>query len=272
MNQQTLILDLDDTLIHCNKYFVESRNRFANVLKKWFKTLSKEEILQKQSEIDIKSVEQHGLHSSIYTESLVATYRYFCEKKGRKMKGSEINQIQKIGQSVFQRKVKPFPYMYEILDTLQAEGHQLYLFTGGDAANQKRKITQLGLTDYFEERIFIFEHKNRDTMQQLLDKIKAADKQDTWMIGNSLKTDIKPAIELGINAIHIPAEIEWSYNIVDLDITPSGTYAQLPSLRHLPEYIKEQVYDRAVNPSLTTAKEFQSEEWLHFNQEMDSAG
>jgi putative hydrolase of the HAD superfamily len=271
MNQQTLILDLDDTLIHCNKYFVESRNSFANVMRKWFKTLSKEEILQKQSEIDIKSVEQHGLHSSIYTVSLIATYRYFCKTFGRKMKGSEINQVQKIGHSVFQRKVKPFPNMYEILDTLQADGHQLYLFTGGDAANQRRKITQLGLTDYFEERIFIFEHKNRDTMQQVIDKINT-DKQNTWMIGNSLKTDIKPAIELGINAIHILAEIEWSYNIVDIDIKPSGTYAQLKSLQHLPDYIREQVYDRAVNPRLATAKVAQSAEWVNFNQEINSAG
>lgn len=271
MNQQTLIMDLDDTLIHCNKYFVESRNRFANVMKKWFKTLSKDEILQKQSEIDIKSVEQHGLHSSRYTESLVATYRYFCQIIGRKMKASEINQVQKIGQSVFQRKVKPFPNMYEILDTLHSDGHQLYLFTGGDEENQKRKITQLALTDYFEERIFIFEHKNTEAMQQVIDKINA-DKRNIWMIGNSLKTDIKPAIEIGINAIHIPAEIEWSYNIVDIDIEPSGTYAQLKSLRHLPDYIREQVYDRAANPRLSTARVAQPADWVHFNQEINSAG
>ncbi len=271
MNQQTLILDLDDTLIHCNKYFVESRNRFANVMKKWFKSksLSKQEILQKQSDIDIKGVEQHGLHSSLYTQSLVATYRYYCEKFGRKMKGAEIDQVEKIGQSVFQRKVKPFPYMYEILDTLQAEGHQLSLFTGGDKINQYRKVTQLGLTDYFEERIFIFEYKNTATLQQLLNKINA-DKKNTWMIGNSLKTDIKPAIELGINAIHIPAEIEWSYNIVDIEIKPSGTYAQLKSLVHLPEYIREQAYYSAINTERDSVKEILSKEWVHLNKEVNA--
>ncbi|MEH7306943.1 HAD family hydrolase, partial [Neobacillus drentensis] len=224
MNQQTLILDLDDTLIHCNKYFVESRNRFANVMKKWFKSLTKQEILEMQSDIDIKGVEKNGLHSSLYTQSLVATYRYFCERFGRKMKSSELNEVEKIGQSVFQRKVKPFPYMYEILDTIQADGHQLCLFTGGDESNQWRKINQLRLTDYFEDKIYIFEHKNTDALQQVFNKINT-DKKNTWMIGNSLKSDIKPAIELGINAIHIPAEIEWSYNIVDIEIEPSGTYA-----------------------------------------------
>ena len=267
MNQQTLILDLDDTLIHCNKYFVESRNSFANVMKKWFKTVSKQEILEKQSEIDIKGVEQKGLHSSLYTQSLVTTYRYFCERLGRKMKGSEITQIEKIGQSVFRRRVKPFPYMYEILDTLQADGHLLILFTGGDEANQRRKITQLRLTDYFDDRIFIFEHKNTDALKQVLNQINA-DKKNTWMIGNSLKSDIKPAIELGINAIHIPAEIEWSYNIVDIDIEPSGTYAQLKSLVHLPEFIREQAYYRAINPRRDSVKEMLSKEWVYLNKQV----
>jgi len=267
MNQQTLILDLDDTLIHCNKYFVESRNRFANVMKKWFKSVSKQEILQKQSEIDIKGVEKNGLHSSLYTQSLVTTYRYFCERFGKKLNGSEIHQVEKIGQSVFQRKVKPFPYMYEILDSLQAEGHQLLLFTGGDEANQSRKITQLGLTDYFEERIFIYEHKNTGALQRVLTKINA-DKKNTWMIGNSLKTDIKPAIELGINAIHIPAEIEWSYNIVDIEIEPSGTYAQLKSLVHLPEYIKEQAYYRAINTKRDLVQEITAKGWVYLDREL----
>lgn len=269
MNQQTLILDLDDTLIHCNKYFVESRNNFANVMRKWFKSrsLSKPEILQKQSEIDIKGVEQHGLHSSLYTQSLVATYQYFCEKFKRKMKESEIKQVEKIGQSVFQRKVKPFPYMYQILDTLHVDGHQLHLFTGGDEANQNRKITQLGLTNYFEERIFIFEHKNTASLHQVLNKIEA-DKKNTWMIGNSLKTDILPAIELGINAIHIPAEVEWSYNIVDIEIEPSGTFAELKSLVHLPEYIREQAYYRAINTRRNSVKEILTQGCVHLNKEV----
>ncbi|MEH7378504.1 HAD family hydrolase [Neobacillus drentensis] len=266
MNQQTLILDLDDTLIHCNKYFVESRNSFANVMKKWFKSVPKQEILQKQSEIDIKSVENNGLHSSLYTQSLVTTYRYFCEKTGRKMKASELNRVEKIGQSVFQRKVKPFPYMYEILDTLQAEQHQLYLFTGGDEENQNRKISQLRLSDYFEERIFIFEHKTTEALQQVLNNINA-DKKKTWLIGNSLKTDIKPAIELGLNAIHIRAEIEWSYNIVDIEIEPNGTYAELKSLMQLPVYIREQAYSRG-KTRRDSVKEILSQEWVHLNNEV----
>ncbi|MCL6570109.1 MAG: HAD family hydrolase [Bacillus sp. (in: Bacteria)] len=246
MNHQTLILDLDDTLIHCNKYFKESRNRFAKQMQKWFKLLSKEEIIEKQAEFDIGEVAQHGLHSSVYPHALVLTYQYFCGKCGREMKETEMNQIRTIGQSVFKKKVQPFPYMYKILNRLQKDGHHLHLFTGGDEANQYRKIEQLGLQDYFEKRIFIHEHKNTAALEKVLTKIKA-DKKNTWMIGNSLKTDIKPAMELGLNAIHIPAEIEWSYNMVDFDIYQQASFTQLKSLVHLPAYLNEQYsYNSAI--------------------------
>jgi putative hydrolase of the HAD superfamily len=237
-NQQTLILDLDDTLIHCNKYFKKSKFEFVKKLQGLFKTLTHDEILQKQMEIDLKSIEEHGLHSSRYPESLVDTYVYFCQKFNREMKEKEIDAIRNIGRKVFEMEVEPFPYMYKVLEVLQEEGHHLFLFTGGDAFNQYRKIFQLGLEEYFNKGIFIFKHKNTKALKTVLTKIRS-EKRSTWMIGNSLKTDIKPAIELGINAVHIPSEIEWSYNIIDIDIEPKGTFAELKSLLQLPEFLKE---------------------------------
>jgi len=241
MNQQTLILDLDDTLIHCNKYFEQAKNEFVKKIKKWVKAPSEEEIKQKQLEIDLKGVEIYGLLSEKFTESLVATYFYFCQKYGKRIKADEIEQVRKIGTSVFEREVEPFPHMYDVLNKLQEDGHQLYLFTGGDVKNQTRKILQLGLGAYFDDRVFISQHKNNKALQRVLNKIPA-NKNSIWMIGNSLKTDIMPALELGINAIHIPSEIEWSYNIVDIDIEQKGTFAELPSLLDLPVFFREYVF------------------------------
>lgn len=238
MKKQTLILDLDDTLIHCNKYFKEAKSKFAKQMQVWFAMLTKEKIKQKHSEIDIQRVEKHGLHSSVYIDSLVETYQYFSKKYKRKMKEFEIEMIRKIGQSVFQIDVQPFPFMYEVLNKLKKDGHQLFLFTGGDQENQNRKIRQLNLKPFFDDGIFIFEHKNTMALQEVLGKINA-DKKATWMIGNSLKSDIKPAIELGINAIHIHSELEWSYNIVDIAIEPYGTFAELKSLHDLPDFLRE---------------------------------
>jgi putative hydrolase of the HAD superfamily len=247
-NQQTLILDLDDTLIHCNKYFLQSKIEFVKKLQGWFKTLTHDEIIQKQLEIDLKSVEEHGLHSSRYPETLVETYVDFSRKFRREIKEMEIEAIRKIGRNVFEMKVEPFPYMYKVLEELQQEGHHLFLFTGGDAFNQYRKIFQLGLEQYFKKGIYIFKHKNTIALKKVLTKIKS-DKKTTWMIGNSLKTDIKPAIELGINSIHIPSELEWSYNIIDIDIEPRGTFAELKSLLQLPEFLREHSFNHELFPA-----------------------
>lgn len=246
MNQQTLILDLDDTLIHCNKYFHESRNRLVKQIQEWFPFLTKGTILQKLTEIDLKNVEQYGLHSSRYPEALVLTYKYFCLKNSRMVKADEVAKIHQIGQSVFTVEVQPFPNMYEILEELLTDGHSLCLFTGGDVQNQFRKITELGLDSYFGNRVFISEHKNTKALERVLNHLKA-NKKSTWMIGNSLRTDIRPAIELGINAIHIPSDLEWSYNIVDIEVEPNGTFAELASLLELPEYLREySFYHKAI--------------------------
>lgn len=241
MNQQTLILDLDDTLIHCNKYFKQAKNEFVKKIKEWMKTPSAEEIMQKQLEMDLKNVEIHGLISETFTDSLLTTYFFFCQKYGKGIKANEIEEVRNIGRSVFETEVEPFPYMYDALNKLQKDGHQLYLFTGGDEKNQSRKIIQLGLEAYFEDRVFISAHKNNKALQKVLNKIPA-NKESIWMIGNSLKTDIKPAIELGINAIHIPSEIEWSYNIVDIELEQKGTFAELTSLLDLPVFFREYVF------------------------------
>ncbi|QCJ40982.1 hypothetical protein FAY30_03130 [Bacillus sp. S3] len=67
-------MDLDDTLIHCNKYFKKAGKEFVKHMKKLFLAISIEEMREKQLEFDLKNVEKYGLHSSRYPESLVATY------------------------------------------------------------------------------------------------------------------------------------------------------------------------------------------------------
>jgi putative hydrolase of the HAD superfamily len=114
------------------------------------------------------------------------------------------------------------------------------LHTGGDEANQRRKITQLELTTYFEHRIFISEHKDTTALADILKTIDA-EPEITWMVGNSLRTDIVPALEMNINAIYIPAEVEWEYNVVEVEVEPQATFLTLNSLRDVPDVIHKHV-------------------------------
>src|SRR4051794_22267452 len=97
MKSQTLIFDLDDTLIECNKYFRDATNQFAKQMNEWFPTVTEEEIKDKQMEIDIKSIEIYGLNSSRFPESFISTYKYYCEKKNREVMESEIERVRIMG-------------------------------------------------------------------------------------------------------------------------------------------------------------------------------
>lgn len=233
MTKQTILLDLDDTLIHCNKYFKETVDTYISKMQEWF-PISKYEIREKQLEFDLESVANYGLHSARFPQSFVSTYKYYSEKFNLDIKTQHIDEVYTIGASVFEIEVQPLPGMYDVLNQLTQQGHALYLYTGGDHSNQNRKIVSLELETYFQDRVFIFEHKNTASLKQVLSKINSRP-SSTWMIGNSLKTDIKPAIEVGINAIHIPSELEWAYNNIELE----EKYYTLNSLQEVPNYMRQ---------------------------------
>jgi putative hydrolase of the HAD superfamily len=241
--KQNILFNLDDTLAHCNKYFNLVINQFVDQMSEWFTSLTKEDIKQKQLKIDLASIDKYGLTSNRFPKSFVDTYIHFCQKTGRIQDDKELNLLRKIGQSVFEMEVEPYPYMNETLQQLKKEGHELYLHTGGDETNQWRKITQLELGVYFENRIFISTHKDTEALEEILNKMKF-DRSRTWMVGNSLRTDILPGIESGINVVYIPAEVEWQYNKVDINNKPKGAFFTLKSLNQVPEAIHNYIYQR----------------------------
>jgi putative hydrolase of the HAD superfamily len=150
-----------------------------------------------------------------------------------------------LGFKVFEIPVEPIPSMSETLQRLKDEGHELYLHTGGDEANQQRKIIQLELATFFEHRIFISEHKDTTALSDILKTINA-DPKITWMVGNSLRTDIVPALEMNIHAIYIPAETEWQYNVVEVDVQHSSAYLSVNSLQEVPDVIYKCIQEEAM--------------------------
>jgi putative hydrolase of the HAD superfamily len=243
MQKQNILFNLDDTLAYCNRYFNHAIKAFAEQMTEWFDSLTKKEIRKKQLELDLETIDEYGLRSDRFPESFVNTYKYFCDVTGKVPQQSDIDYVRELGCLVFKIPVEPIPFMHETLDRLKDAGHELYLHTGGDVANQCRKITQLELTTYFEHRIFITEHKDTSALADILKTI-AADPDRTWMVGNSLKTDITPALKLKINAIYIPAEIEWKYNNdVGSKVTPQSIFLKLNSLQEVPDAIQEHIQE-----------------------------
>ncbi|MEH7494743.1 HAD family hydrolase [Neobacillus niacini] len=243
MKKQNILFNLDDTLSYCNRYFNLVIDEFADQMKAWFDSITEDDIKQKQLQLDIAAISEHGLKSDRFPESFVGTYQYYCVLTGREKKKDEIIFLRELGFKVFEIPVEPIPHMNETLQLLKEEGHELYLHTGGDEANQRRKITQLELTTYFEHRIYISEHKDTTALSDILKTIKA-DPNVTWMVGNSLRTDIVPALEMDIHAIYIPTENEWQYNMVEVNVDHSSTFLTVDSLQEVPDVIHKRIQEQ----------------------------
>lgn len=238
--KQTLLFDLDDTLVHCNKYFLLILDQFADLMSDWFGPcgISRGEILEKQTEIDIAGVQVHGFKGDHFPQSFVDTYRHFSSLTGRRTSPVEIDTLFRLGRSVYELEVEPYPHMDETLEHLVREGHELHLYTGGETYIQQNKIERLQLRKYFEDRIYVRRHKNADALEQIL-LDNGLDRSSTWMIGNSLRTDVVPALQCGIHSVYLKHENEWSYNLVPIEVPPAaGAFVTLHSLIDVPVAIR----------------------------------
>lgn len=239
--KQTIIFDLDDTLIHCNKYFHKAVDAFCSNMNNWFSkyNIGLLEIKSKQQEIDIERVIREGFADTHFSTSLIDTYCYFSKETGRNKDKKEEQWINEIGESAYEKDLECYPSMIDVLNCLKEQGHNLYLYTAGNPIIQKRKIERVNIGDYFEERIFVTPHKNAQVLEGIIKK-ERLDKQNTWMIGNSMKSDIMPAVEAGIKAIYIPGLFEWSYDNVVLKDEHLSSFKTVESLKCLKDMFLEE--------------------------------
>ncbi|MCM3126717.1 HAD family hydrolase [Paenibacillus provencensis] len=236
---QQIIFDLDDTLIHCNKYFNLTLGAFYELMQEWFcdYNITIDEVRSKQIEIDVSGVNIFGFASQHFPQSLIDTYVFFSKKYHRAIDQDEQAQLQDLGMSVYEQEVEAYPGMVETLELLRDQGHTLHLYTGGEHIIQQRKIDQMKLGEYFDDRIYITKHKNIEALEAIIQKGNF-DRSVTWMIGNSLRTDIEPAISAGIHAIYIEQDVEWQYNVIQLNKPEDYSLYTIKQLVDVPDVIQ----------------------------------
>jgi putative hydrolase of the HAD superfamily len=245
--KQTILFDLDDTLIHCNRYFFMIIDQFAEWMADRFRRegLDPAEVRRVQAELDIAGVQVVGFDSEHFPRSFVETYRHFAARFGAKPAREDEETVWRLGRSVYELETEPYPHMEETLKRLQEEGHELHLYTGGDPEIQRRKIDRFGLQRFFGSRIHIRRHKDEKALEEIASTC-GFDRSRTWMIGNSLRTDVIPALKAGIHAIHVQAEKEWQYNIARIDVEPKGAFIRLKRLKDVPDAIAGYVRSRMI--------------------------
>jgi putative hydrolase of the HAD superfamily len=240
--KQQILFDLDDTLIYCNKYFFFVVDQFVDSMTTWFRgyePVSAAAVRDMQMERDIALIGNTGFKSEHFPQSFIDTYVHYSDLTGRKRSVVEEDFLWKLGMSVYDHETEPYPHMEETLDALAEAGHELHLYTGGELLIQRRKIERMNLERYFDAaRIYIRQLKNNDALEQILAN-NAFDRNVTWMVGNSIRTDVVPALTAGIHAIHMRTLEEWHYNVIQINVQPKGAFLTLDHLREVPQAITQ---------------------------------
>jgi putative hydrolase of the HAD superfamily len=198
---QTLLIDADDTLWENNIYFERAIADFISFLD--HREHSPEMVRLILNDVERESIVKHGYGLHSFTQSLIGT----LEKLSVDPVTPELRQ--RIRSFAHQIADHPIEILSGVPETLQylGERHRLILMTKGNFAEQSGKVERSGLKEYFVA-VEIVAEKDESTYRSAISKY-ALLTDTTWMVGNSPKSDINPALAAGLHAVFIPHGNTW---------------------------------------------------------------
>ena len=223
---QTIAFDADDTLWMNETLFVRTQDAFKAMLQPY---------LQDEHDIDArlyatekKNLGLFGYGIKGFMLSLIETA---IELTDGRMPGRELQRIIELGKDMLQHPVHLLPEVEETLHKLQ-DTYELMLITKGDLFDQENKLARSGLADYFG-RVEILSEKDPATYRRVLSR-HAIEPPSLLMVGNSVKSDILPLLEIGAQAVHVPFHTTWVHEEVSEDTRNGFSF---PKIRRMGELL-----------------------------------
>jgi putative hydrolase of the HAD superfamily len=201
MTPQFLLIDADDTLWENNIYFERAFEEFVDFLD--HSSLTPGAVRDVLDEIETANNKIHGYGSLNFARNLRQTYEHLAERPVRE---EDLRTVMGFAERILEC---PMEVIEGVADTLAylASRHDLTLFTKGHPDEQKLKIDRSGLGGFFNHTAIV---KEKDAAAYIcLVAERGMDLERTWMIGNSPKSDINPALEAGLNAAFVPHAHTW---------------------------------------------------------------
>lgn len=223
-----LIIDADDTLWENNVYFEQAFADFVDFLA--HSTLDAGQIRAIFDEMEIANIRVHGYGAANFARNLTNCYRHLAEREVREV---DIERVLRFGQRILDQSIELIDGVQETLEYLSAR-HELTLFTKGDAEEQTLKIERSGLSQYFVHTA-VAREKDPAAYRHLVER-RGMDPARTWMIGNSPKSDVNPALDIGLNAVFIPHTLTWSLEQQEIRRGMNGRLLVLESFRELRDH------------------------------------
>ncbi len=224
----TVGLDADDTLWHNETFFRLTHDRFADLLAEHG---DRETIEARLAEVEGRNLRLYGYGIKGFTLSMLETAMELCDGAAPP---EVVREILAAGREMLGHPVEPLPGVDDCLNAL-SERYRLVLVTKGDLLDQERKLAASGLGDLFAG-VEIVSEKTAATYRTVFAR-HGTGPDDAVMVGNSLKSDVIPALEAGAWAAHVPYHITWAHEMAD---APSGhpRFRVLDTIADLPAWLE----------------------------------
>jgi putative hydrolase of the HAD superfamily len=196
-----LIVDADDTLWENNIYFEQAFEEFVDFL--GHSSLNAREIRAVLDEIEEANSKIHGYGSLNFGRNLRQCYQHLAEREVRQ---EDLKTVMGFAERILECPMEVIEGVPETLEYLSLR-HDLTLFTKGHPDEQKLKVDRSGLGVFFHHTAIVKE-KDKAAYRRLVEE-RSMDPDHAWMIGNSPKSDVNPALEAGLNAVFVPHAHTW---------------------------------------------------------------
>lgn len=215
---KVIAFDADDTLWVNEPYFVETENKFCNLLDDY---LSRQGLSQELYKTEIHNLQYYGYGIKGYILSMIEAA---LEITNNTLRVEAVGKIIGYGKELLQKPIELLEGVEDALKALQPH-YKLVVATKGDLLDQHRKLTKSGLGHYFHH-IEVMSDKQVVDYQKLIKRLEI-EPSEFLMIGNSLKSDVLPVLEMGAFAVHIPFHTTWEHEKIDYKVEhPHFTHFQ----------------------------------------------
>jgi putative hydrolase of the HAD superfamily len=220
-----LLIDADDTLWENNIYFESAFDDFVDFLD--HSSLNAVQIRDVLNEIELVNARVHGYGARNFGRNLQQAYRHLAERKTAER---DLEHVMSLAERILEQPIEVIQGVEETLACL-ASRHDLTLFTKGHPEEQKLKVDRSGLGRYFAHTAIVKE-KDAEAYRRIVGE-RRLEPAETWMIGNSPKSDINPALDVGLGAVLVPHARTWVLERQELRLPEGARFLQVETFAGL---------------------------------------
>ncbi|MGJ8739252.1 HAD family hydrolase, partial [Zobellia laminariae] len=220
--------DADDTLWVNETYFREAEEKFAKLLE-GYETMNT--IDQELFKMEINNLELYGYGVKGFMLSMVESA---LKLSNNRVSQATIEEILNLGKEMLRQPVELLDGVREVLRKLSGN-YRLIVLTKGDLLDQERKLEKSGLSEFFHH-VEVLSDKKEENYIHLLNHLQI-DVNEFLMIGNSLKSDVLPLVEIGAQAVHVPFHTTWQHEQVKIN-DEDYNYLKINTLSDILAYLK----------------------------------